>query len=106
MLSKCLPKCTVCFHQVLRHAKSCLFAVSFWITLAGVAAGRASAVGWMVSRSSVSPGDHPAAEIRPAATQASDTASHPSFVWKGFDRFLILKKLCAVLAALRLRFYP
>lgn len=73
--------------------------------MAGVAAGRASAAGGMISRSSASPGDHPAAETRPAATQASDTASQLSSVWKGFDRFLILKKLCAVLAALRLQFY-
>lgn len=49
--------------------------------------------------------DHPATEIRPAATLASDIASQLSSVWKGFDRFLILKKLCAVLAALRLQFY-
>lgn len=73
--------------------------------MAGVVAGRASAAGWMVLRSLASPGGHPAAEIRPAATQASDTAFQPSSVWKGFDRFLILKKLCAVLAALRFQFY-
>lgn len=59
----------------------------------------------MVWRPLGSLNDHPATEIRPAATLASDIASQLSSVWKGFDRFLILKKLCAVLAALRLQFY-
>ena len=47
---------------------------------------------------------HPAAEMRPIATSASDIASQLASVWKGFDRFLVLKKLSAVLAALRLQF--
>lgn len=51
----------------------------------------------MAWRSSGSLHDHPAAEIRPAATSASDIASQMSSVWKGFDRFLIRKKaLCGV----------
>lgn len=62
-------------------------------------------LGSMVWESSGSLGHRPGAEIRPAATKASGVASQLSSVWKGFDRFLILKKLCAVLAALKLQLH-